>query len=61
MTVLRNPFVIREGSVILIEDLSKDERGLKCRCKCPECGGEFIARMGDVKEHHFAHSNPSQA
>jgi len=56
MDGLRNPFAVRDGSVILIEDLSECERGLQCRCRCPACDGEFIARMGDVRVHHFAHS-----
>jgi hypothetical protein len=56
MDGLRNPFAVRDGNIILIEDLSGHERGLQCRCRCPACDGEFIARMGDVKIHHFAHS-----
>jgi hypothetical protein len=53
---LRNPFALKHGSIILIEDLDISQRGLKCQCKCPACGGDFIAKMGDVKVHHFAHS-----
>ena len=56
MKVLRNPIAIRDGKTILIRDLSKTERGKSCRCKCPACGGDFIARMGEYKVHHFAHS-----
>lgn len=56
MDGLRNPFAVRNGNIILIEDISKSERGLKCQCKCPSCNGDFIARLGDVKIHHFAHS-----
>jgi len=56
MDGLRNPFAVRDGNIILIEDLSEHERGLKCNCQCPACDGEFIARMGDVKVYHFAHS-----
>jgi hypothetical protein len=52
----RNPFAVRNGKIILIKDLSDDERGLNCRCRCPACDGEFIARMGEVKARHFAHS-----
>ena len=55
-TQLRNPFAMRDGKIILIEDLAEHERGLKCQCKCPECDGDFIARLGDIKVHHFAHS-----
>ncbi len=59
MDILRNPFARRNGKIILIEDLSENERGLKCKCKCPnpKCNGDFIARMGEVRVHHFAHSN----
>ena len=56
MEGLRNPFAMRNGNIILIKDLSNDERGLKCQCKCPACDGDFIARLGDIKIHHFAHS-----
>ena len=56
MEGLRNPFAVRNGIVILIEDLSVNERGLACQCQCPACNGEFVARMGDIKAHHFAHS-----
>ena len=56
MIGLRNPFAIRNGKVILIEDLTANERGLNCQCRCPACNGDFIARMGDIKIHHFAHS-----
>ena len=56
MGELRNPFGVREDVIVLIEDLSASERGLKCECKCPACNGDFIARLGDVVVHHFAHS-----
>jgi hypothetical protein len=53
--MFRNPFGVRDNRIILISDLSLDERGLRCKCKCPACDGDFIARMGDIKVHHFAH------
>lgn len=56
METLRNPFAVRNGEMVLIEDLIENERGLKCNCRCPACNGVFIARMGYVKIHHFAHS-----
>ena len=31
-------------------------RGLACECTCPNCGEKVIARQGDVREWHFAHS-----
>lgn len=54
--MLKNPFGIRNGKVIVISDLSEAERGLKCHCACPNCNGGLIARMGDIKIHHFAHT-----
>ena len=56
MSDLRNPFAVRDDKLILIEDLTLAERGLKCRCYCPACGGEFMARMGKIKVHHFSHT-----
>ena len=56
MTGLKNPFAVRYGKIILIEDLSGNERGLNCQCVCPACEGTFIARMGEKNTHHFAHS-----
>lgn len=56
MADLRNPFAIKDGKIVVIDDLSEHEKGLACRCICPSCGGEFIARMGNVNVHHFSHS-----
>lgn len=52
---LRNPFGIRDNEVVMIEDISVDERGLRCRCICPSCGEPFEAKMGEIKRHHFSH------
>lgn len=53
---LRNPFGLRDGQIVMIEDIQKTENGLNCKCFCPACNEPFIARMGDRKRHHFAHS-----
>lgn len=55
MGEVRNPFGVRNGRIVTISDLSLDERGHNCNCLCPDCGGHFIARLGDVRKHHFAH------
>jgi len=40
----------------MIEDMTEDDRGKKCNCVCPSCGGHFIAKLkDDVKRKHFAH------
>lgn len=37
-------------------------RGLKCKCICPYCQEQLLARHGDIREHGFAHhSNTRQA
>jgi hypothetical protein len=36
------------------------KRGLACDCCCAVCGEQVIARQGDVREHHFAHSSNAQ-
>lgn len=56
MNELKNPFALKNKRIISINDLDESERGLKCGCICPVCKGEFEAKMGDVREHHFAHT-----
>ena len=53
---LRNPFGLRDGQVIMIEDVPNGQNGLRCNCICPACKEPFEARMGEVRRHHFAHS-----
>lgn len=56
MSDLKNPFGLRNGNIIMIEDILQSERGKACNCVCPACKGPFIARLGDKRTHHFAHS-----
>ena len=56
MSESRNPFARRDGRIITINDLNDNENGLKCGCECPICGGTFVARMGEIRAKHFAHS-----
>lgn len=53
---IRNPFGLRKGKIVMIEDVPKEKRGLECDCICPSCKEPFIARIGDINRHHFAHS-----
>lgn len=32
-------------------------RGLDCNCRCAHCGEDFVAKLGDVNKHHFAHKS----
>jgi len=43
----------KNGRVQSVNDVS---RGMSCECYCPCCGSSVIARQGDVREWHFAHS-----
>lgn len=58
MKELKNPFALRksDGHIIMIADLSPEQRGKSCNCVCPECNADFLARMGDIRVPHFAHS-----
>lgn len=53
---LKNPFGLRDGHIIMIEDILQNERGKKCHCVCPACQAPLEARMGDIRVHHFAHT-----
>lgn len=53
---VKNPFGLRNGKHITVNDLREDERGLACNCVCPLCKDPFEARLGAVRIHHFAHS-----
>lgn len=54
--MLRNPFGIQDGKIVTISDLTPAQRGAGCNCQCPNCKGPLIAKMGNIKVHHFAHS-----
>lgn len=40
------------GHLVTISDAP---RGLACKCTCPGCGRQMVARKGDEIAHHFAH------
>lgn len=42
------------GQIVHIENLEKDSLGLN-KFKCISCGHELIARLGKLKQKHFAH------
>lgn len=49
---------LRDGKIIIIDEISESEKGLKCQCKCPGCGMELQAKLGGGKrQRHFAHNN----
>ena len=49
---LKLPYGLRDEKLLTIEDV---DSGLACKCVCPGCKKQLIARKGAVKAHHFAH------
>lgn len=50
--------VRQDGLVVHITELdSSVERGLRCNCTCSGCGDRLVARMGEVRQRHFAHQS----
>lgn len=47
------PFALKEGRPVSVEEV---ERGLASGCVCMGCGRDLVARKGDIKQHHFAHT-----
>lgn len=54
---IKIPFGKRENRYLHISEVSS---GLDCRCQCPGCGVSLVAKKGEVRKHHFAHSRPSK-
>jgi hypothetical protein len=50
--LLKNPYGIRDGVPVLVDDV---ERGLACNCTCPSCGEPLEAHKGDIVLPYFAH------
>lgn len=42
------------GRLVHVDEV---QRGLACKCICPECGAKLVARKGEKKQHHFAHAS----
>lgn len=55
MTIEISIGINKDGLLMHIMDA---ERGLDCDCFCIDCGGQLIAKKGDVNQHHFSHYNP---
>jgi len=51
-TFLMIPYGQRGGGLVHVSDV---DRGLACRCTCPECGQRLVARKGAKMKAHFAH------
>ena len=55
--MIKLPIGIRDNKTIMISDLTEDDRGLNCRCYCPYCNEQLVAKLGKIREHHFAHNS----
>ena len=44
-----------DGSIVHISELDEEQRGLDCRCTCSACGCRLVAKLGAVRQRHFAH------
>ena len=49
---LLNPYGLREGKIVYVDDVPK---GQACGCLCPKCRGPLIAKKGAERVHHFSH------
>lgn len=52
-TKLKLPFGLHNDKLVTVSEV---ERGLACECVCPACAHPLIARKGEERIHHFAHS-----
>lgn len=43
----------KDGVMVAVDEVA---RGLACECSCPACGSPLIAKQGEIKTWHFAHS-----
>ena len=41
---------LRDNTLISVHSLTEEEKGEKCNCVCPSCGGKLIAKLGKVKK-----------
>ena len=53
-SLLQSFAVDKDGRIRSVEEVS---RGLACECRCPGCGELVIARQGNVRVWHFAHTS----
>ncbi len=56
MSEIKNPFALKNNRMVTIHDLDFSNRGIRCNCTCPICGGSFEAKMGEIRQWHFAHT-----
>lgn len=57
---MKNPFGLKNGKLITIEEIT--ESGLACECYCPDpnCNARLVAKHYKNRIDHFAHENESE-
>lgn len=53
MKTLKIPYALNDGKLVHVSEV---ENGFQPDCLCPSCKQPLIARKGNLKVHHFAHS-----
>ena len=53
-SLLQSFAVNKDGMTVSVDEVS---RGLGCACYCPACNEPVIARQGNVRTWHFAHTS----
>lgn len=48
---------LRNGILVDINDIQKNENGKNCNCVCPLCRTSLQARIGTKRRRYFAHNN----
>ena len=52
-------YALKDGKIISINEVTEEEKGLKCDCYCPGCGMQLQAKLGSKRQKHFSHNNAS--
>ena len=52
---VRYRYALTNGVVICVDELVPEKRANFPEFKCPACNSVVIARLGPVRDHHFAH------
>ena len=48
------------GANAELAHIGEVKRGLQCRCICPVCRSDLVAKQGKVQQHHFAHAKGAE-
>jgi hypothetical protein len=49
--------ILQRITTVLTVHVESVTNGLDCGCSCPHCGGQLIAKKGNVRVHYFVHYN----